>query len=268
MGISSRLRSLVATPEQGQAGRFPYWEKSYCFPYREAIYTAMNVFNRRTLETFWRVHADAKQPLLAWFSMAKSQTWTNMNDVVATYSKASPINSERCVFDIRGGSYRLIVAFHFASQSIYVKFLDTHARYNKVDAATVDDFQGVSPMTIKPIRTDSDHEAALSRIKELWNATPGTPESDEFDVLTVLVSQYEDRRWSFPAPDPVEAIKFHMEQNDYLQKDLARVVGSVSRASEILNRNRSLSLQNIRDIHAAWSIPLESLIGGSVEKAA
>jgi len=123
-------------------------------------------------------------------------------------------------------------------------------------------------MTIKPIRTDSDHDTALLRIKELWNATPGTPESDEFDVLVVLVSEYEDRRWAFPAPDPVEAIRFHMEQNDYLQKDLARVIGSVSRASEILNRNRSLSIQNIRDIYAAWSIPLESLIGGSTEKAA
>ena len=122
-------------------------------------------------------------------------------------------------------------------------------------------------MTIKPIRTDSDHAAALARINELWNCERDTPEGDEFEVLCALVSAYEERRWPMLPPEPVEAIKFHMEQNGFRQKDLAQIVGSVSRASEILKRNRSLSLQNIRDIHAAWSIPLESLVG-RVDRAA
>lgn len=114
-------------------------------------------------------------------------------------------------------------------------------------------------MTIKPIRTDADHTAALVRIESLWNAEPGTPEEDELDVLTVLVSDYEDKHWPILPPDPVEAIKFHMDQNDFRQKDLAKVLGGESRASEILNRQRTLSMENIRRIHRVWRIPLESL---------
>ena len=115
-------------------------------------------------------------------------------------------------------------------------------------------------MTIKPIRNDADHAAALARIEELWGYEPGTPEEDEFDVLSVLVSAYEDKRWPILPPEPVEAIKFHMEQNGLRQKDLARVLGSESRASEILNRQRSLSMENVRAIYKAWHIPLESLL--------
>jgi HTH-type transcriptional regulator/antitoxin HigA len=115
-------------------------------------------------------------------------------------------------------------------------------------------------MTIKPIRNDADHEAALARIEELWGYEPGTPEEDEFDVLSVLVSSYEDKRWPILSPDPVEAIKFHMEQNGLRQKDLAKVLRSESRASEVLNRQRNLSMENVRAIYKAWHIPLESLL--------
>lgn len=115
-------------------------------------------------------------------------------------------------------------------------------------------------MFIKPIRTEADHEMALARIEELWGSEPGTPEADEFDVLTVLVCDYEDKHWPILPPDPVEAIKFHMEQNGLRQKDLANVLGSESRASEILNHQRSLSMENIRAIYKAWRIPLESLL--------
>ena len=114
-------------------------------------------------------------------------------------------------------------------------------------------------MTIKPIRNDADHAAALACIEALWNSTPGTPEDDEFDVLSVLVSDYENKRWPILPPDPVEAIRFHMEQNDLRQKDLAKVLGSESRASEILKGRRKLSMENIRAIHKAWRIPLEFL---------
>jgi HTH-type transcriptional regulator/antitoxin HigA len=116
-------------------------------------------------------------------------------------------------------------------------------------------------MTIHPIRTKADHRAALARIESLWDARPGTSKHDELEVLSILVSAYEEIHWPILPPDPVEAIKFHMEQNGFRQKDLAAVLGSESRASEILNRRRSLTVQMIRAIHAAWSVPLESLIG-------
>jgi HTH-type transcriptional regulator / antitoxin HigA len=116
-------------------------------------------------------------------------------------------------------------------------------------------------VTIQPIHTSTDHDDALARIEALWEAQPGTPEHDELEVLSVLVSAYEDEHWPVLPPDPVEAIKFHMEQNGFRQKDLAGVIGSASRASEVLNRRRPLTIEMIKAIHKAWSVPLESLLG-------
>ena len=118
-----------------------------------------------------------------------------------------------------------------------------------------------------PIRTEADHTAAVTRIAELWAAQPGTQAHDELEVLGVLVSAYEDDNWPILPPHPVEAIKFHMEQNGLKQTDLARVIGSVSRASEILNGRRPLTLEMIRAIRAAWSVPLESLVARSQRAA-
>jgi HTH-type transcriptional regulator/antitoxin HigA len=106
-------------------------------------------------------------------------------------------------------------------------------------------------MTIQPIRSENDHSAAIARIEARWDAEPGTPEHDEIEVLSVLVAAYEEGRWPILPPDPVEAIKFHMEQNGFRQKDLAGVIGSESRASEVLSRRRSLTVQMIKAIHAA-----------------
>jgi HTH-type transcriptional regulator/antitoxin HigA len=116
-------------------------------------------------------------------------------------------------------------------------------------------------MPIRPIHAEADHEAALARVEALWDAQPGTPEHDELEVLGILVAAYEESRWPISPPDPVEAIEFHMEQNGFRQKDFAAVIGSESRASEVLNRRRALTVQMIKAIHATWSIPLESLSG-------
>jgi len=123
-------------------------------------------------------------------------------------------------------------------------------------------------MTIHPIHTKADHAAALARIEALWNARPGTPEHDELEVLAILVAAYEDEHWPILPPDPVDAIKFHMEQNGLRQRDLASVLGSTSRASEVLHRRRPLSVEMIRAVHKAWTIPLDSLIGSGVEERA
>lgn len=120
-------------------------------------------------------------------------------------------------------------------------------------------------MDVHPIRTDADHAAALARIEALWSTEPGTAEHDELEVLAVLVSAYEDEHWPVSPPHPVEAIKFHMEQNGLKQKDLAALIGSVSRASEILSRRRPLTVEMIRAIHRGWKIPLASLIGAETD---
>lgn len=95
-----------------------------------------------------------------------------MNDVRGTYSKASPITGERCVFDIRGRDYRLNVAFKFSARIAFVKFIGTHTRYNRVDRRDRFRVLGVS-MAIRPIRTEKDYRAAVTRIEALWDARPG-----------------------------------------------------------------------------------------------
>ena len=117
-------------------------------------------------------------------------------------------------------------------------------------------------MTIRPIRTESDHESALKRIESLMAAKQGTAEGDELDVLATLVEAYENKHFPISAPDPVEAIKFRMEQLGLDRKDLEPFIGSRARVSEILNRRRGLSVAMIRSLHENLDIPLEALIGG------
>jgi HTH-type transcriptional regulator/antitoxin HigA len=115
-------------------------------------------------------------------------------------------------------------------------------------------------MNIRPIRNDDDHAEAMAAIGLRWDAKPGTREHDELEVLGALVAQYEDKRWPLDTVDPVEAIKFRMEQSGYTQADLARTLGSQSRASEILRRKRHLTIEMAWTLHREWKIPAESLL--------
>lgn len=115
-------------------------------------------------------------------------------------------------------------------------------------------------MKIKPIKTGRDYNIALDRLEEIFDAKPGTSEGDELEVLGILIEKYEDENYPIDLPDPIEAIKFRMEQMGYSQNDLAKVLGLRSRASEILNRKRKLSLEMIRNLHNVMKIPTEVLI--------
>ena len=116
-------------------------------------------------------------------------------------------------------------------------------------------------MTIRPIRNATDHERALKRIQALMTAKPGTDDGDELDVLATLVDVYEAAQFPIDAPDPIEAIKFRMEQLGLERKDLEPLIGSRARVSEVLNKRRGLSLKMIRALHEELEIPLEALIG-------
>ena len=115
-------------------------------------------------------------------------------------------------------------------------------------------------MKIKPIKTKKDYEQALERLELIFDAKKGTEKGDELEILGMLIDMYEKEKFPIGFPDPVEAIKFRMEQLGYNQTDLANVVGLKSRASEILNRKRKLSLEMIRQIHDRLNIPTEVLI--------
>jgi HTH-type transcriptional regulator/antitoxin HigA len=116
-------------------------------------------------------------------------------------------------------------------------------------------------MDVRPIRTQRDHAAALRRIDELMDAEPGSVESDELDILATLVQVYEDRHFPIADPNPLDAIRFRMDQLGLTRKDLEPLLGSRGRVSEVLNGRRSLSIQMIRTLHRELGIPLESLVG-------
>ena len=98
----------------------------------------MRIIARRTLRVFWESHADAQQPIKAWYQDATKATWSSPQDIKSTYANASIINTERVVFNIKGKDYRLIVAVNYTLQIVFVKFIGTHSEYDRVDAATVE----------------------------------------------------------------------------------------------------------------------------------
>ncbi len=114
-------------------------------------------------------------------------------------------------------------------------------------------------MDIKPIKNEKNYIQTLEHIESLMDAKPNTQQMDELEVLTTLVEAYEKQRYKIEAPDPIEAIKFRMKQEDLKQKDLVAIVGSKSRVSEILNKKRKLTIEMIRNLHNQLHIPIESL---------
>lgn len=115
-------------------------------------------------------------------------------------------------------------------------------------------------MNIKPIKTEQDYSDALERLEKIFDAKKGTNDGDELEILGILIERYENEYFPIDLPDPIEAIKFRMEQLNYSQNDLANVIGLKSRASEILNKKRKLSLEMIRNLNAIMKIPTEVLI--------
>ena len=122
---------------------------------------------------------------------------------------------------------------------------------------------------LKPIRTRADYKKALAEVERLWGTKSGTPEGDRLDVLATLIDAYETEHYPMDPPDPVEAIRFRMEQQGLSRKDLEPLIGTRTRVAEVLNRKRSLSIGMIRRLHDRLGISAEVLIRPSQkEKAA
>jgi len=113
---------------------------------------------------------------------------------------------------------------------------------------------------VKPIRSAKDYEAALAEVEKLWGAKIGTPFGDRLDVLATLIDAYESEHYPMDPPDPIEAIKFRMEQQGLTRKDLEPLIGTRTRVAEVLNRKRNLSIGMIRRLHQRLGISAEVLI--------
>lgn len=115
-------------------------------------------------------------------------------------------------------------------------------------------------MDIRPIKTEQDYNFSINRIEDLWGAKKDTPEGDELDLLVTLVESYEMKHYPMAPPDPIDAIKFRMEQMGMTNSDLVQYLGSQSRVSEILNRKRKLTLSMIKSLYKGLKIPAEILL--------
>jgi HTH-type transcriptional regulator/antitoxin HigA len=116
-------------------------------------------------------------------------------------------------------------------------------------------------MEIHPIRNDEDHAAALREIERLWGTAAGTEEGDKLDILATLVEKYEDSRWpNIDASDPIDLLNYAIEELGHSQAELAELLGSRSRASELLNRRRPLTVEMIHKISESWKIPADLLV--------
>lgn len=123
-------------------------------------------------------------------------------------------------------------------------------------------------MDVRPIKTKSDYRRALKEIEGLMNAKPGTPKGDRLDVLVTLVEAWEAKHYPVDLPDPIAAIKYHMEQRGLEPRDLVRYIGSRNRVYEVLNRKRPLTLRMVWQLHKGLGIPAESLIKVPEQQAA
>ena len=121
---------------------------------------------------------------------------------------------------------------------------------------------------VKPIRTKRDYEAALKEVERLWGARAGTSDGDRLDVLATLIDVYEAEHYPMDPPDPIEAIKFRMEQQGLTRRDLEEIIGTRTRIAEVLNRKRGLSIAMIRRLHERLGISAEVLIRPSRKRAA
>lgn len=117
---------------------------------------------------------------------------------------------------------------------------------------------------LKPIRTKTDHKAALSELESLWGAKSGTARGDRLDVLATLIDAYEAEHFPIDPPDPIDAIKFRMEQQSLTRRDLEEIIGTRTRIAEVLSRKRALSIGMIRRLHEKLGIPAEVLIRPSL----
>lgn len=124
-------------------------------------------------------------------------------------------------------------------------------------------------MEIRPIRSDADHAAALRHIETLWEAAEGSIEADTLEVIAILVEDYESKRWPLRRGTPLDILRYAIAEMGHSQSELAHLLGSRSRASEIVNGKRRLTLENVHKISTTWHIPAELLTAPyQVEKAA
>ena len=214
----------------------------------------MRIIATQTLRNYIRTYPKAEQSLLAWNQEAESAHWDSPNELKGQYRNASILSQKRVVFNIRGNHYRLVVDIEYRLKSSLLCGSGRTERMIKLTQET--------SVMIGPIKNNEQYDRYLGRIYELTQAdmAPDSKESDELEVLSILVKDYENVHFPVPKPSPLEAIRFRLEQMGISEKELSEILGYRSRKSEILSGKRKLNLSMIRRLNEKLHIPAEILI--------
>jgi len=167
------------------------------------------------------------------------------------------------MFNIKENDYRLVIAVDFAKSIVWIKWLGTHKDHDGIDVKRCN-----MAGEVRPIRSKRDYESALKEVERLWGAKSGTRDGDRLDVLATLIEAYEEEHYPIDPPDPIEAIKFRMEQQGLTRRDLEGIIGTRTRIAEVMNRKRGLSIEMIRRLHERLGIAVEVLIRPTRKDAA
>ena len=214
----------------------------------------MRIIAKSTLRKFWESghYADAVTPVKEWYHFLSKAKWATPQDLKADLGSASILKGGRAVFNVAGNKYRVVAAIDYEKQIAWIRFVGAPpVRSNRC---------GDRVMDIKLIRNEEGLQRAFARMEELWGARTGTDEGDELELLSMVIEKYEDQHYEMPASDPIEAIRFRMDQDGLAQRDLEVYIGSSGRVSEVLNKKRPLTIGMIKRLHNGLNIPYESLL--------
>jgi HTH-type transcriptional regulator/antitoxin HigA len=220
----------------------------------------MQIIALRTLRLFWQKHPQAERAIKAWYAQVSKAEWRGPGDVKAQFGTTVDfIADNRLMFDLSGNKYRLIVHVAYPFGRVLVKFIGTHREIRP--------YRPGDRSMNRPLRSEADYDEALRAIARYFEdePRPGTPEADAFDLLALLIADYERRHWPIDPPDPVDAIRYRMETAGYSQADLGRLLGSRQRASDILQRKRRLTMRMAAKLHREWGIPAEALLSDQLQ---
>lgn len=219
----------------------------------------MKIMNQNILIDFWEQYSDAEDALKAWFYEVRAQTWQESRDVLKFFVNAKIEKDEKICFDIVADCYYLKAVFKASRQILFIKSIESISKNAFKNSSPFSEINEEN-MHIKPIYTEEDLQMAVDRLEDLFPAKEGTPEYDEFVILSELILAFQNDTKEIDFPDPVEAIRYHMWFKDQDEEGLVSVIGSQRLANNILNRTEKLTLPIIWRLCKEWKIPAECLI--------
>lgn len=219
----------------------------------------MKIINYLQLQKFWQRYPDAEEALKAWFYEMRAQTWQEGKDVLNYFSNARLFGKEGISFEIIPDKYHVKAIFKPSRQILFIQQIAKHQKRTLQNSSSFLDYTE-EIMPIRPIYTQEDLQETVDRLEDLFNAQEGTPEYDQFIILSELVLAFQRDNTKMDFPDPIEAIRYHIWWRDQDEEELGEVLGSHALAQDILNRKKKLTLPMIWKLCTEWQIPAECLI--------